>query len=108
MFSLRHEIAHNVFWGVFRDAKAGQTLPIAVRTDQLFGNLPAFVFPVAKRHYPDHLGWSRWFYGGDDFPCLQIVWPDRAGLFPWEVGFDQAFAGNQTDLTESGWSASLA
>jgi len=48
-------------------------------------------------------GESRWFYGGDDFPCLQIVWPDRAGRFPWEADFDAQFEGNQPDLTEQGW-----
>ncbi|HEY1605029.1 MAG TPA: DUF4262 domain-containing protein [Allosphingosinicella sp.] len=31
------------------------------------------------------LGWSRWFYGGDVFPYLRLVWPDRVGLFPWEA-----------------------
>ena len=67
----------------------------------------AYVFPVAKRHYANHLGWSRWFYAGDDFPCQQIVWPDRAGLFPWEAGFDPTFANKQPDLTEHGWLAAL-
>jgi hypothetical protein len=36
------------------------------------------------------------------------VWPDRAGVFPWEAGFDPAFAGDQVDLTEDGWRAALA
>jgi hypothetical protein len=53
------------------------------------------------------LGWSRWFYGGDAFPCLQIVWSDRDGRFPWQSGFDPALAGLQPDLTENGWLASL-
>jgi hypothetical protein len=95
MFNMKEEIAHQVFWDLFRDAKEGRGLPIGTRTDQVFANLAAYAFPVAKRHYADHLGWSRWFYGGDDFPCLQIVWPDRAGAFPWEAGFDPAFAKDQ-------------
>ncbi|MBV8922498.1 DUF4262 domain-containing protein [Bradyrhizobium sp.] len=24
------------------------------------------------------------------FPCLQLVWPDRAGRFPWQAEFDPA------------------
>ena len=67
--------------------RQAKPLPIGERTDAVFANLPAYVFPVAKKHYRDLLGWSRWFYGGDDFPCLQIVWPDRAGRFPWEPTF---------------------
>lgn len=107
VFSMKGSIAHDVFWELFRDAKAGAALPRGRRTDQVFGNLPAYVFSVAKRFYAEHLGWSRWFYGGDEFDCLQIVWPDREGVFPWESGFDPAFAGDQPDLTERGWAASI-
>ena len=106
--AMKSDVAHNVFWDLFRDAKAGRSLPIGTRTDEVFGNIPAYVFPVAKAHYPGHLGWSRWFYGGDDFPCLQVIWSDRDGLFPWQSGFDPAFVGLQPDLTENGWLASLA
>ena len=105
MFGMKDKIAHDIFWGAFREAKAGTPLLIGERTNQLFANLPAYALPVAKRFYPDYLGWSRWFYGNDDFPCLQIVWPDREGLFPWETGFDAAFANDQPDLTEHGWQA---
>lgn len=103
VFRTASEIAHDVFWDLYRLAEQGQTLPLGRRTDQVFGNLPAYLFPIAKRHYREYLGWSCWFYRGDDFPCLQIVWPDRAGLFPWEDGFDAAFGGDQIDLSELGW-----
>lgn len=103
MFSTKGDIAHDVFWDLFREAQVDNALPIGVRTDAVFANLPAYVFRVAKRHYRDFLGWSVWFYGGEDFPCLQIVWPDRAGRFPWEADFDAVFRADQPDLTEAGW-----
>lgn len=105
MFSTKANIAHEVLWNLFRDAKAGHPLPVGTRTDRVFANLSAYAFPVAKRFYADYLGWSRWFYGGVGFPCLQLVWPDRAGIFPWEKGFDPAFAEDQIDLAENGWHA---
>lgn len=108
IFSMKIEVAHDVLWDLFRDVQAGRPLPCGVRTDAVFANLPAYVFPVARKHYAEHLGWSLWFYGGNDFDCWQIVWPDRAGVFPWEDGFDVAFAGDQPDLTENGWVAALA
>ncbi|MGH7019324.1 MAG: DUF4262 domain-containing protein [Brevundimonas sp.] len=108
MFGLKSQIAHDVFWDLFRGAQDGRALPIRARTEQPFGNLPAYAFPVAKRFYADYLGSSRWFYGSDDFPCLQIVWPDRAGVFPWEDRFDPEFVSDQPDLTENGWQATLA
>lgn len=105
--SMKNEIAHDIFWGLFRDAKSGVSLPVGKPLDNVFGNGLAFAFPVAKRFYRDHLGWSRWFYGGDDFQCLQIVWPDRDQLFPWQSGFDEGFVGLQPDLSEDGWQAAL-
>jgi hypothetical protein len=105
MFGLKTDIAHDVFWGLFRGAKQGRELVPGRRTQDAFAHLPAYAFSVSSRCYADHLGWSRWFYCGDEFPCLQIVWPDRAGVFPWEAGFDPEFRADQPDLTERGWAA---
>lgn len=107
-FSMRSETAHDVFWDLFRDGRAGRHLAVGRRTDNVFANVPAYAFTVAQAHYQEHLGWSRWFYAGDYFPCVQIVWSDRSGLFPWESGFDPALLNSQPDLTEKGWLASLA
>jgi hypothetical protein len=103
VFGLKPEIAHAVLWDVFRDLKAGKTLPVRTRLNDVFGNHQACLFLMGKAHYPEHLGWSRWFYAGDEFPCLQLVWPDRSGVFPWETGFDATMAGLQPDVSEDGW-----
>ena len=106
--SVKGVIAHDVFWDMFRLAKASRPLSLRQPTDQVFANRTVYAFPMDKRFYADQLSWSRWFYGGEDFPCLQIVLPDHKGVFPWEAGCDPDFAGNQPDLTEHGWQASLA
>lgn len=103
IFSINHDTAHDMFWNLFRCATSGEPLPIGKRTNAIFTNLAAYAFPVAQQHYADFLCQSRWFYRGDNFPCLQIVWPDRAGLFPWEQGFNVEFQADQLDLTEKGW-----
>lgn len=103
IFSLKSDIVRDLFWNLFRDAEHGVVLPVGKRTDDVFGNLPAFAFRIAHKHYRNYLGWSRWFYGGDNFECLQIVWPDPAGHFPWEPSFDAEFRADQIDLTEHGW-----
>jgi hypothetical protein len=107
IFSLKRETAHNVLWDLYRVAQSGEKLPVGRRCDQVFGNGHAYLFPVAQRHYADHLGFSRFFYEGDDFPCLQIVWSDRDDVFPWEPGFDRDFVGLQIDLTEDGWTSAI-
>ena len=54
---------------------------------------------VAKNHYREYLGFGGWFYKGDDFPTLQIVWPDSAGCFPGDEGFPEPFLRLQPDLS---------
>ncbi|WP_082979757.1 DUF4262 domain-containing protein [Labrys sp. WJW] len=105
VFGLSDSTAHAVFWDVFRNIQDGHSVEVGTRTDGIFGNAAAYALPVASKHYEDYLGWSRWFYAGNDFPCLLIVWPDAANAFPWEASFDASFLTAQTDLTEDGWGA---
>jgi len=54
--------------------------------------LPVQFVDVHKGHYPDYLGYARWYNDNSiDFPVLQLVWPDKEGLFPWEKGFHENF-----------------
>ncbi|MCB0997519.1 MAG: DUF4262 domain-containing protein [Acidimicrobiales bacterium] len=43
-------------------------------------------------------GWSRWFAQHVEPRFAQVVWPDRAGRFPADEGFDQALAHLQPRL----------
>jgi hypothetical protein len=106
-FKLPKEVANELFWVLYRCAQKGKPVPRAVRTQGILAEGEAYVFPVAKRHYTNYLGWSRWFYHGDNFECLQVVCPDEAGVFPWEEGFESNHENDQIDLTERGWIAEV-
>jgi hypothetical protein len=104
VFSLPKQVSHDILWDVYRATMDGNAPPKAAKVSGIFGNHQAVLLPVSETAYEEHLGWSRWFYQGHDFPCLQLIWPDREGCFPWEAGFDPQFADKQPDLTEGGWS----
>lgn len=104
LFSLPSDISHVIFWDFYRDMQKGQRYEEALPTSDIFGRGQACLMPVDKQHYAEHLGWSHWFYGNDDFPCQQLVWADRNGLFPWDDGVAPAVAANQPDLSGRGWS----
>ena len=53
MFSMKGVIAHDVFWDMFRLAKANSPLSLGQPTDRMFGNRTACAFPLAKRFYAD-------------------------------------------------------
>lgn len=103
VFGLKSEVAHDLLWNIYRRLKAGEPLSTTGPVDDILENVPVQFRFVAATHYPDYLGWSRWFYGTGDFLCLQLIWPDRAGVFPWQPGADPRFAGAQPDLSADGW-----
>jgi uncharacterized protein DUF4262 len=103
-FALKRETAHDTFWHIYRTLEQGERFAIGVPIDSIFENSHAALLPVSKRYYKDHLGWSRWFYCGDDFDCVQLIWTDRDGRFPWQHGYATEFVEAQPDLTDNAWS----
>ena len=103
-FSLNDEIVHDTLWHIYRELKMGRTFAIREPVENIFVNLKAALLPVPERQFKDHLGWNRWFYGGDSFKCVQLVWPGPDGKFPWQIGHSTNLAEAQSDLTEGSWS----
>jgi hypothetical protein len=99
VFGLEGEVVRDTFWHMYRTLEAGQRFAVGVREDKIFENVPAVLLPVSPQHYRNYLGWNRWFYGNDMFECLQLIFPDIDGHFPWEGS-----VGAAPDLTEGNWS----
>lgn len=78
---------------------AGRIQPVAERVSEgevfeagtvhenLFGRFAGAFRTVDRHWYPWFLGTAMAFYGGVEFPVLQMFWPDREGMFPWQRGF---------------------
>jgi hypothetical protein len=103
VFGLKSDIAHAVLWDLYRSLLANEEPVQGEPAWGILGNHRACLLPVSREHYANYLGWSRWFYGNDDFPCLQLIWPDRDDVFPWELSFDKGLARAQPDLSDVGW-----
>lgn len=43
---------------------------------------------VPARGYHEYLRYACWYYNGDAFPALQLIWPDREHRFPWTAPAD--------------------
>ncbi len=80
---------------------AGETFAAGKTYDGLFGTFAGSLRKVRSLWYPEYLGTALGFYETDDFPVLQLFWPDREGLFPWQSGFDPDLFGAQPLLDES-------
>ncbi len=54
--------------------------------------------PVHPTWYPDLFGWALWFYRNPPLPIVQLIWPDRHGLFPWQDGSGERCRRDQPSL----------
>ena len=63
------------------------------RTSELAEGFECGFVPISVSQYKDYLGYAIWFYRSlkQPFPALQLVWPDKSGVFPWEEGYDERF-----------------
>ncbi|RYF92040.1 MAG: DUF4262 domain-containing protein [Caulobacteraceae bacterium] len=102
LFSIPRHDRHEILWDLYRDILDGDLPPIGAPAP-LLGQHPGVLMPVARKNYAEHLGWCMWFYQGEDFPCLQLFWPDRWGRFPWEEGCDPEVVELQPNLTDTPW-----
>ena len=53
---------------------------------------------LGQHFHREHLAYCRWFYRGDGFKALQLMWPDAQGHFPDEAAFDAYLAAHQPVL----------
>jgi hypothetical protein len=58
---------------------------------------------VDKCHYHEYFGFARWYYKGDEFAVLQIVWPNSQHRYPWHAGYPAALRARQPILSKSSW-----
>jgi hypothetical protein len=108
VMGLRPETAKSLLNAAGDRLRAGERFAPGDRVADLAAGYPTAVVGVAPRYYPEYVGYARWLYRGSDFPMLQLVWPDKAGLFPWEDGYDADFFALQrvlgaTDRWPHGW-----
>lgn len=93
------DLMHGLINDIGRRVVKGEDFTAEKRCGALLEGYDCVFRPVARRHYPDHFGYARWYYEGDGFPVMQCFWPDKAGRFPWEPECDPGLRGLQPVLT---------
>ena len=78
-------------------ASAGQKYVAGEVCDDLLIESRICFIDASFPAFADYMGIAIWFYRKlpRPFPCLQLVWSDRNGLFPWNTGYDDRLIGYQ-------------
>jgi hypothetical protein len=93
IMGLAPQVAHELINTIAVRIVGGEVFVPAERIDDLVESFPCIFIPISIDHYQDNLGYGIWYYGSlkQPFPALQLVWPDKQGLFPWDAGYDVRF-----------------
>jgi hypothetical protein len=84
IFGMRTETRHSVLNCIGESVRDGKSFTAGQEHDWVLEGYRCWSREVNKAWYRDLLGWARWFYGGDQFPAVQCIWPARDGSYPWE------------------------
>lgn len=79
----------------------GEVFAAGKTYDGLFGKFSGSLRKVQTSWYVEFVGTAMGFYESDEFPVLQVFWPDKEGLFPWQSGFEADLFGAQPLLYET-------
>jgi hypothetical protein len=91
---------HRIINAVGEEVRSGERFEHLDESGDVLEGYNVAFRTVERRHYPDYIGYARWFYRGDDFPALQCVWPDSQHRYPWHADINAALARRQRLLTD--------
>ena len=95
---LKPDTAHSVLNECARRSKDGARFEDGHREKDLLMNVDCEFRQVEHRWLRQLMGYAVWFYGGDDFPAVQCIYPDLSNRFPWQDGFDSSWRDRQALL----------
>jgi hypothetical protein len=98
VFGLPEEVAHDLLNSIADEAAEDKKFLPDTRHEEVLVGYPVRFVAVPKERYGDYLGSAVWAYESADFPCVQLVWPDKQGRWPWEPGVREGFAESQPVL----------
>lgn len=69
--------------------EGGQEYPNLI--EGVHGDYACAFRQISKSHIDSKLTAAQRWNAYEDFPALQLVWPDPTGKFPWHDGYDRRF-----------------
>jgi len=84
IFGLQAETRHSILNWIGENVREGKPFAAGHEYDWVIKQDRCWSRAVQKVRYRDLFGWARWFYGGDEFPVVQCLWPAQDGAYPSE------------------------
>lgn len=91
IYGLTSKTAHQILTIAVDAIRSGHPLDPTRPSNALLEGAACCFVEVPKSKYRDQFGFARWYYRGDSFPALQVVYPSRDGHFPWDPQASDSF-----------------
>ena len=98
IFGLPVEIAHGILSLVADAVASGKPIDTSQPSSTLIKDYEVIFVPVPQDQFSEYLGSVIWWEQGEDFSAVQIIWPDKNGLFPWHLDAPESFKMDQPVL----------
>lgn len=93
VFGLTPVAANGLITLVADACRGGTDIPLGVEVVGLFDNdLRCLFAPIDLQSWGQYFATAAAWYRGEQFEMLQLLYPDRNGFMPYEVGYEQRMA----------------
>ncbi len=96
------EVGHSVLNIAGESIRRGVRYAEGIRSDEFLEGRACTFRRMPESQYRHYLGWDLWFYDGNAFPALQMIWADQHGRWPWETSVDQGVRKQQPVIEDQG------
>jgi len=84
------QVAHHCLNEAVKRQRSGIDLTQGRQSD-LIGKVDCEFRPVDSKWIKHIMNWANWYYGGTEYPVLQVIYPDLQNRFPEDEGFNTHF-----------------
>lgn len=93
---LRHKLLNNLNFDIGR----GERFIDGLSSRDVLEGYTCYFQKLPQERFREYLGWNRWFYEGDEFPAVQMLWPNVDGVYPWDEMASEYLRRTQPVLTQ--------
>lgn len=84
-------VAHSLINDYHRMVAAGRRFEPHTSYDEFLEGYDVRFGPVSREHRETYMRSACWLHKGPDFKAVQMLWPNKAGLWPWDEDAPESF-----------------
>ena len=84
VIGLKTELAHWIINEYNARVRSEGTLQVGKYYSGFIDGFDCLLQSVDRKHYQEYLGWDNWLYDGPNYSAVQLIYPTKTGIWPWQ------------------------